>query len=146
GSAPAALDAVTRYVDRLVTSTVPPETGRELVALVKTAASRSDELMRVTAAGWITDLLDRIDIGDVREGKPFAKETLGKLVERGHLTLAGLTARVDGWPADNVKVVVDVIASHDPAGNRSPLLDVLWQADDTGEVRAHIAALRMKER
>jgi hypothetical protein len=43
-------------------------------------------------------------------------------------------------------VVVDVIASHDPAGNRSPLLDLLWEADESGEVRAHIAALRMRER
>jgi hypothetical protein len=146
GGAPTTLDAVIRYVDRLVTSAVPQETGRELVALVKTAASRADEPMRMAAARWITELLDRIDIGDVREGRPFAKETLGKLVECGHITLAGLTARVDSWPTRNVTLLVDLIASHDPAGNRSPLLDVLWEADETDEVRAHIAAIRMRER
>ncbi|MEV6648765.1 NACHT domain-containing protein [Amycolatopsis sp. NPDC051371] len=146
GSAPAALAAIIRYVDRCVTSPVPREAGRELVALVKTAASRADVSTRAVAARWIIDLLNRIDIADVRAGRSFVKETLGKLLERGHLTLRGLTAQVKAWPSDNVKVVVDVIMRHDPAGNHSSLLDVLWDADKTGEVRSYIAAVRVKDR
>jgi hypothetical protein len=71
---------------------------------------------------------------------------MGKLLEHGHLTLPGLTAQAGAWPPDNVKVVVDVIVKHDPAGNQSALLDVLWDADKTGEVRSCIAAVRIKDR
>ncbi|UVS78443.1 NACHT domain protein [Actinokineospora sp. UTMC 2448] len=146
GSAPAALRAVTRYVGQMVAATVPPEASRELLALVKTAASRADAPMRETAAKWMSALMDRIDIGDVREGRAFAKETLGKLVERGHVTLAELTTRTTGRPPANVNVVVDVIASHDPAGEHSLLLDALWETDASDEVRAHIAAIRIRQR
>jgi hypothetical protein len=152
GSAPPALDAVSRYVDRLVTSDLPTEIRREVFALVKTAASREDEAMRESATRWIADLLDRIDIAVVREGRAFTKETLGKLLEKGQTTLADLTARSTGeppgtalWASETLMVLVDLIVSRDEAGNRSTLLDVIAHAAGEGEVGAYIAAVRMRE-
>lgn len=150
GSAPDALAAVTGLVDQLIESLdVQIAIRRELLALIKTAASRQDTDTRKLASRWILRTLDKVDVSPVQEGHAFAKETLGKLVEwgpeNGGFTFNDIISRIKAWKSGTLKVVVDLIVTHHPDQENSPLLDEVLEADEGEAVRSDIASYRLKD-
>jgi hypothetical protein len=96
---------------------------RSLLALIKSAAMHPSEDLRARVASSFLQLLDTVDLLGTGEGQAFAREALGRLVQRGHSPLSAIITRARRWPAANQVVLVDVIVLHDPQGARSVLLD-----------------------
>jgi hypothetical protein len=118
---------------------------RELLALIKTAAWRTDDVTRQLAARWILAALDKIDVSLVREGYSFTKQALGMLIERKNLSFEDIMPRIQHWKAGTLRVVVARIVSHHPDKQNSALLDDILLADEGEGVRSTIIAYRLRD-
>jgi hypothetical protein len=116
---------------------------RSLLALIKSAAMHPSEDLRAGVASSFLQLLDTVDLSGTGEGQAFAREALGRLVQRGHSQLSAIVARARRWAAANQIVLVDVIVKQDPKGARSALLDEMLSWDPAERVQQAIWEYRL---
>jgi len=133
GADGAVLDAIRQLVVDL-TAPMPDDIAvrKAIFALVKTALVHGDRSFRSAMGAMSLDLFDTVDLAATGDGRAFAPEIMGRLVEDDQIQLADLVRGARTWYPANLVVLVGVVLRHDRRGPSSPLLDEIlsWQPPD----------------